>query len=613
MTIIFSFFLVVAGIISPITTEEEISSSPPHIVFILADDLGWGDVGFTQSNSSIPTPRLDKLSREGIILSQHHVPSTCTPSRASLMSGRYPANVGLAFAMLPGSLAGLPLDMPTLPQLLRKKGYSAHMVGKWHLGMSTWEQTPVGRGFQTHVGSYLWSMSYDSKGLWELPWKFSALDWVRASENGTYTHYSERRHTTEVLTEEALRVISSHKTEESPLFLYLPFTAPHVPLEPLEEDLANCRHLNHPWRVSFCGLVQGLDRSVEKVVQAAKDKLGENTVIVFTSDNGGALWFGGNNEPLRSGKTMAFQGGVRVPTFVLDLSHDKRYFGKGGRQWDGLSHMSDWLPTFLSLGSDSSLLGVSPPNGIDGFDLSSALKQDVSSPRKNVLLEMYYGSLGEFLFPEDVAAYRKGKYKLIEAKGLRDTHWYKEPDNGLLNFDGYSWFYWFCEMSLRVMESFTDPGRFEALKDIVVHVLVQEWMRENEESLYLFDLDADPEEKQNLAKELPHIVADLQRDVIAIRDARPPQQEWWMTIDRELEWKDTLEQGDCSNSPEIEAANECWFAHPWIKTQEQKEQAEARLVNGASFWPFIKAFLFKAFEIIFFPTLVLLWLLFTFR
>ena len=243
-------------------------SHTPHLhTHTSQDDVGFADVSFTAPllrpppPRAILTPQLDALARRGVVLAQYYTHSTCTPSRASLMTGRYAQNTGLSFAMLPGSVAGLPEGMETLPKLLREgAGYAAHMIGKWHVGHAQWKQTPVGSniGFETHVGSYLWSMEYWRKGMWELPWQHFALDWVRASENRTYAHYAEPRHTTVAITKEAVARIETHAREASaanaassgaaasaggggkPLFLYVAYTAAHAPLEPEERDLAHC-------------------------------------------------------------------------------------------------------------------------------------------------------------------------------------------------------------------------------------------------------------------------------------------------------------------------------------------------------------------------------------
>ncbi len=271
-------------------------------------------------------------------MSNYYTQSTCTPSRASLMTGRYATNTGLVFAMLPGAVSGLPDTMMTLPRLLRDQAnFEAHMVGKWHLGHAQWKQTPVGKGFQTHVGSLLWSMDYNSKQIWQEPWSPMVVDWIRAHENGTYSHYLEERHSTQALTEEAIGVITRHAdlTQDlkerslppKPLFLYLAYTAAHAPLLPSPGDTAFCEHLSHPWRKDFCGLMVGLDRGIGHVLAAAQTQLGDDTVVVFASDNGGAPFFGGLNYPLRGSKTGPFEGGVRVPACVADFSLSGKYFG----------------------------------------------------------------------------------------------------------------------------------------------------------------------------------------------------------------------------------------------------------------------------------------------
>ena len=132
----------------------EAADSKPSIILVVADDVGWSDVSFTSDlhpkrTAAIHTPNIDALARRGTIMAQHYTQSTCTPARASLLTGRYAANTGLTLAMLPGSVAGLPAGMMTLPRLLRDRaGYRAHQVGKHHVGHAQWRQTPVGLGFE---------------------------------------------------------------------------------------------------------------------------------------------------------------------------------------------------------------------------------------------------------------------------------------------------------------------------------------------------------------------------------------------------------------------------------------------------------------------------------
>ena len=292
----------------------------PNIVFILLDDVGWADFNYNiGGKSSIPTPNIDRLAEEGLKLKSHYVQPTCTPSRASLMTGRYAVNTGLTFAMFPGSVAGLPDEMATMPQLLRQAGYSAHMVGKWHLGHAQWKQTPVGRGFESHTGSFMFGLESYTKLMWRNPMQVLGVDWGKYLENGTYEHMAETRHATIAITAEAVRRMKEHE-KEKPLFLYVSYNAAHSPLQPEPAWEAECSHIPHLWRRQYCGMVVGLDQAIGNLVEEARKSLGDNTVIVVTPDNGGSVWFGGLNAPLRSGKLTPFEGGVRVPAFALDLS-----------------------------------------------------------------------------------------------------------------------------------------------------------------------------------------------------------------------------------------------------------------------------------------------------
>ena len=350
------------------------SQDPPHIIFVLLDDVGWADFNYNVGGeSAIPTPNLDRLAGQGLKLKSHYVHSSCTPSRAALLTGRYSANTGLPCAMFPGSVAGLPEDMATMPQLLRSSGYSAHMVGKWHIGHSQWKQGPVGRGFQSHTGSFMWNLESYTKLLWKNPLSAVGADWVSAHENGSYTHKAEPRHATTAITEEAVQRMSDHKGP-GPLFLYVSYTAAHTPLQPEPAWEGECQHIPHLWRRQYCGMMVGLDLAVARLVERAGNILGKNTVLVVTSDNGGSVWFGGLNAPLRSGKLTPFEGGVRVPGFVLDLSSN--YSRTGGEEMTHMIHISDWLPTFLSWA------------GSGGLDQSQALRHN-TQVRTEVLLELF--------------------------------------------------------------------------------------------------------------------------------------------------------------------------------------------------------------------------------
>ena len=500
--------------------------------------------------SLIPTPNLDQLASQGLKLKNHYVHSSCTPSRASLMTGRYSFNVGLPCAMAPGSVAGLPDDVPTMPQKLRDAGYSAHMLGKWHVGHSQWKQTPVGKGFESHVGSFMWNLESYSKLMWRDVATTLAVDWGRYYENETFEHFADPRHATVALTEEAINLMKDHN-KAKPLFLYVSYNAAHTPLQADSEWLQQCQHVPHTWRRHYCGLMVGSDLAVSRLVSAAKGNLGDDTIFVVTSDNGGPTWFGGLNAPLRGTKLTPFEGGVRVPGFVLDFSGNYTW-GKG-EELKHLVHISDWMPTFLSwAGTSGSYL---EKMSLDGIDQSGALKNNVEV-RNEIMLELFTEK--ESHDESYSAAFRRGKYKLIEGH-LRDPHWYKEPSRDFLDSSDLRWLNRIIEVGIKMMEAVFGSGPLDMISDIIVNFVVYHHSMINEGfqarflcilqlkqsnlctvlgielrsvlfcktnclvlQLLLFDVESDPEERINLAKSHPDIVREMKEEIERAKSRRPP-------------------------------------------------------------------------------------------
>ena len=402
------------------------------------------------------------------------------------MTGRYAANTGLTWPLFPASPVGLPTDIPTLPEVLLRSGYNTAMSGKWHLGNSQWKQTPVGRGFNSYTGCYMWDVDYFNKQYYYAPWEPLATDWVSAHRNGSYRHFNEPRHSTDAISANAVQMVRQHvdqnsnrhghnMEEPSPMFLYVSFTAGHSPLQPAAEDLASCMHISHLWRRQFCGLLVGVDRNLRELMEVVQTSLGDDTVVVIASDNGASTWFGGMNQPYRGGKTTSLQGGVLVPAFAMDLSFDGRYFGLGGagdgaREYSKLMHISDWFPTMLSLagitresfnyssqtglGCHMDGPGSGPASGLetdaffeqlDGMDLSSSIRhhatysgmaissacggsesgsRTVSAGREELLLDMYYP--GESCFEGvHMESYLFKDLKFINGTPS-DSAWYRE-------------------------------------------------------------------------------------------------------------------------------------------------------------------------------------------
>ncbi|XP_049779761.1 arylsulfatase B-like [Schistocerca cancellata] len=356
----------------------------PHIVFILADDLGWNDVGFHGSDE-IPTPNIDALAYHGVILNRHYVQPLCTPSRAALLTGKYPVHNGMQhLVILEPEPWGLPLHETLLPQRLRGLGYATHAVGKWHLGFYRREYTPTYRGFDAHFGFWNGFQDYYDHTVQASFSPFRGYDMRRGLE---VDYDSAGRYSTDAFSEEAERVIARHDASR-PLFLYLSHLAPHAgnpaqPLQPPPAPLPDLRHIGDPARRAYAAMVWRLDESVGRVVSALERRgLLENSLLVFASDNGAATSGvhanHGSNWPLRGMKGTPWEGGVRGVAAVWS----PRLKPRVSRQ---LMHITDWMPTLYSAaGGDVRSLGR-----LDGVDMwPSLLRGGTSSPRRHVLINI---------------------------------------------------------------------------------------------------------------------------------------------------------------------------------------------------------------------------------
>ena len=554
------------------------SVDQPNIVMVVLDDVGWADLSYNVGGEgTIPTPNIDALAGAGVRLRSHYVHPSCTPSRAALMTGRYAHNTGLSFAMFPGSVAGLPPDMATLPQLLREAGYAAHMVGKWHLGHAQWAQTPVGRGFQSHVGSFMWDLESYTKQIWRGPGESLGRDWGRYHENRSYEHFLEPRHATLALTDEAATRMTRHRAEagHQPLFLYVSYTAAHSPLQPEPEWEAECGHVPHLWRRQFCGMVVGLDRALATLADTARAQLGDNTVLVVTPDNGGSTWFGGLNAPLRAGKLTPFEGGVRVPAFMVDFSGRYSRPGELGR----IFHISDWLPTFLSWAGAAHLAANL---GLDGVDQSAALRAG-ELVRRDVVLEMFTSS--DSHDGSESVAFRSGRFKIIQGN-FRDPHWYSEPDSDRVQTTDTSWMPRLLELVVRAAERVFGPGPTDLLPHaLLLNMQLQQRYIDQQAGVrtWLFDLEDDPNETTDLAPSKAHHKV-LRGMFLALQEIKHrrlarPHQYWFASPD----WAEVgFEAGDCS-ALEAGPWDRCVFARPWLQDEADLFDKEALgLVNVLS-------------------------------
>ncbi|XP_012262238.2 arylsulfatase B-like [Athalia rosae] len=362
------------------TREPKEYQTPPHIIVIMADDLGWNDVGFHGSNQ-IPTPNIDALAYNGVILNRHYVLPSCTPSRAAFLTGRYPIRMGMQGAGIKaGEPRGIPLEIRTLPEHLQGLGYVTRLIGKWHVGYHTPQHTPLHRGFDSFLGFYnshitYYDYKYEQGNL-------SGFDMHRGSDPAWR---DQGEYATDLFTEEALRIIDSHDPMR-PLYLQISHLAVHPPLEVPMRDLRSDEfyHIREPNRRTFAAMVTRLDDSVGRVVASLGSKgLLKDSLILFLTDNGatpvGKFRNWGSNWPLRGTKYTLYEGGVRG---VAAVWSPRLY--ETTRVSEQLIHMTDWLPTlYAAAGGNLRDLG-----DLDGVNQWPALSEGRAGTRHTMLLNI---------------------------------------------------------------------------------------------------------------------------------------------------------------------------------------------------------------------------------
>ncbi|HEX4148997.1 MAG TPA: arylsulfatase [Pirellulales bacterium] len=419
----------------------------PNIVFVLADDLAWGDVGW--HNCEIPTPNIDALAASGAKLESHYVQPVCSPTRAALVTGRYPMRLGLQVGVIrPWAQYGLALDERTLAQALHEAGYETAICGKWHLGHFQPEYLPTHRGFDHQYGHYNGALDYFTHE------RDGGFDWHRDDQV-----CRDEGYTTDLVARECMRLIDARGGQ--PLFLYVPFNAVHSPYQATAEDLKLVGEGPKKGQ-TYAAMLTALDRAVGQIV-AALDKQGmrENTLIVFSSDNGGAIKT--RNPPLRSGKATLYEGGVRVSACASWPGHIP-----AGSTVTAAIHIVDWYPTLINLAGGS----LAQSHAIDGLDILPVLTQGAKSPHDAILLNSTPNN----------GALRMGDWKLILNGDVKE-----EGDAG--------------EAS---------PAKRGGSK--------------RAETVELFNLADDPYEKTNLADQQPEKVRELRARYDALeREAATPK------------------------------------------------------------------------------------------
>lgn len=379
--------LVIALLAGPasVTSHAATAPRPPNIVVIVADDLGYADVGFNPAHGpEVVTPQLDRLAKESVICRQGYVTGhVCSPTRAGLMTGRYQQRLGLYTGGEAGS--GLPMQEKLFPQFLQPAGYTSMQIGKWHLG-PTPEWSPALRGFDEVFG-FLGRGAHDY---------YKLNDPEDPIYRGT-TPLKLDGYLTDHFGNEAVAFIDRQKAQ--PFFLYLAFNAVHAPLQAPPDEIAKFNTGNKD-RDTRLAMGKRMDDAIGHVVAKLKrEGLWENTLLFFISDNGGPLAQSANNTPLRGGKHQDYEGGIRVPFLVCWPAQLKP-----GESQAVVSAL-DILPTVLAAA------GLAGPTEkpLDGTNILPVLRRETAPKPRNL-----FWCAGS---DEGWWAVRSGDWKLVCEKG----------------------------------------------------------------------------------------------------------------------------------------------------------------------------------------------------
>ncbi len=358
----------------------------PNILFIVGDDMGYGDVGFHNCRD-IPTPNLDSLAKSGVHFTSGYVSGPyCSPTRAGLLTGRYQERFGHEFN--PNGKNGLPLTETTIADRLRAAGYATGIVGKWHLGAPP-EMHPQKRGFEDFFGFLGGAHSYfDKSGI------------LRGEEQ-----VKELDYTTDAFGREAIAFIARHKSQ--PWFLYLAFNAVHTPMHATDDRIAKFPNIEDKQRRTYDAMMLAMDENIGRVRKYLADSgLDKNTFVIFISDNGGptmpgTTMNGSVNTPLRGSKRTTLEGGIRVPFIVSWPDHVKPGV------FDQPAIQLDLTATALAVAG----VDVKPEWKLDGVNLLPFLAGEKSGPPHEAL----YWRFGEQM------AIRAGDFKLVRYDSNADT------------------------------------------------------------------------------------------------------------------------------------------------------------------------------------------------
>eukprot|EP00484_Ammonia_sp_Unknown_P020596 CAMPEP_0197053618 /NCGR_PEP_ID=MMETSP1384-20130603/27844_1 /TAXON_ID=29189 /ORGANISM="Ammonia sp." /LENGTH=667 /DNA_ID=CAMNT_0042486549 /DNA_START=2482 /DNA_END=4485 /DNA_ORIENTATION=- len=510
-----------------IATNCEEATVRPNIIFMFGDDIGFNELGYHDCTETA-TPFIDDLAtKESLILFHNYVNKVCGPSRASLLTGRYPSHLGLQNLVFnPQYPVSLTRQVSLLSNEFKHAGYSTHIIGKWHLGMQSWEYTPRYRGFDTFSGFYGGWQTYFSHeqhilgpngvdvNYYDL--RVDEEECTDAVEDGVYGVWWER--------DQALKLLATLKEEQQkhykPFFLYLAWQASHTPNEAPQEYVdmyGSTEQAVHPFRVFSQAQTTTLDIAIKDVVLYLKQNdLWQNTLLVFSSDNGGEI-NRGDNYPLRGYKNQSWEGGIRTPAFVTGgYLNDER---RGEVLTNTIVHITDWYPTLLeAAGVDAAHIKSKKlhntqdedvrfeTNGVgkihlDGKSVWRAIQfdetnEEISVDSREILLDLN----DEYCEFSSCGALRSGHWKFLRGASIGTV---KLAVSGEEYKNGDQWQRVFATCSQRedrLTQNVLGCEELVSSNAVGCHL---------EETGCLFDLSLDPCEYNNLAEAYPEVVQQM--------------------------------------------------------------------------------------------------------
>jgi len=565
-------------IVPLVTLVAVVSAKPakkqPHILLVVADDYGFNDIGYHQNNVSsanplgkpttnaaagiLQTPTLDKLAAEGVKCENYYVQPLCSPTRSTIMTGRYPSHTGAGPDVIRIDWPyGVPGREKMLPEGLKNAGYDTHMVGKWHLGTCDERYMPTFRGFDSYMGYLSGAESYYNHG---------------GDRNGTGTDKlvpcmgaNFTNNYSSVLWANEVSRIVTHHDQTKPLFIYLAFQSVHnpydvPPIEFIDINKTFPEIVDYERRI-YAGMVTMLDLGVAHVVSAYEAAgMWDDTVLVFTSDNGGIG--PGSNFPLRGMKVLNWEGGLKAVGFVRGTNSDLAKIPTNTVTHE-LMHSTDWLPTLVALGG-----GVPPGTlPLDGHNQWDVLANGAKTNRTTIFHNVPVGAKPVMITVNNKSVLSSSSCMYYVDPRVGSCHPFGVTGGAmrsgdfklLITFDGHApW----EDTSPPGIAQYTPGGRYPNGTAVFVPEIPTSIPAPYNGTYFLFDISKDPSETNNLAESMPNKLkelVDMYDEYAATHD-----------VVSDLSWRYGFDKGDPhkGNNPPFDN-DKSFFSTPVVFNPEQ--------------------------------------------